>query len=140
MHTEPEFTLWDGYLAEWQRTIDALTLPVPDGFTFPALPPGDPEAKVLYAVGCGEVAAMLTWITAVECAVIEAHLAGDHSTADRWLSVAALWPRTSTYKTYNDPDVPITWREAVLIPALAGDFSKMQEHATGVPTAPNGAD
>lgn len=131
---EPGFHLYPGYDAEYQQTLATLALPVPENSKLPVHAPGSPDDRVIYADGCGAVAAMFAWLLAVEEAALSAHYAGDLETTGRWLGVAALWPETEIFKQYNDPNVPISWYDGVLMPALAGDFSRMHEEVVAART------
>ena len=140
------FTLYDEYDVDYQRALRGLTLAVPAGYEFPAHAPANetgPGETAIYERGCGEVAAMFAWLLAVEEAALSAHAAGNDEEAHGWLLVAAQWPETDTFKTWNDPDVPVSWYDGVLAPALAGDFSVMQDEVAAARNnmpVPTGAD
>ena len=143
------FTLYEEYDRDYAHTLRTLQLAVPAGHIFPPHAPVTevrPGETAIYEKGCGEVRAMFAWLTAVECAALTAHAAGDDEAAHGWLLVAAQWPETETFKRWNEPDVPVSWYDGVLAPALSGDFSYMAEEAMGAitdlpePSGTNGKD
>jgi hypothetical protein len=116
-----------GYAAEYRAALAALDLPLPSGVSLPSEPAPEPEPGALYEEGAGEVAVLFEWLHAVECAAIGAHRRGDTEVAQHWVTVAAGFIDTDTFAKYNDPDVPISWYDAVIIPARAGHFAAMAD-------------
>lgn len=123
---EPGWNHFDGMRAEYLAAVAVFPLPLPPSFTFPV----EPEARhdeTLYADGYGEVAALFTWLLAVEKAALDAHESGNTADAQHWVEVAAMFSGTDTFAMYNDPNVPISWHDAVIVPARRGDFASMAE-------------
>lgn len=110
----------DGHVAEYKAAVAALDLEVPPGVVRPKEPPPETEPGTLYFTGTGEVAALLAWLNAVETTALAAHLDGDQAEAQRWVGVAAQFVETDTFTKVNDPDVPISWFDAVIVPARRG--------------------
>ncbi|WP_314098286.1 hypothetical protein [Microbacterium foliorum] len=75
------------------------------------------------------MAALFAWLSAVEIAAVTAHREGRDADAQHWVAVAAQFVETKTYATYNDPNVPVSWFDDVIVPARSGDFSAMAEEA-----------
>lgn len=126
---EPGWLTYDGHVAAYQAARDALTLELPEGARLPAMPPPETEPGTLYQSGTGEVAALFAWLYLVERAAVDAHARGDLDEAHRWVTVAAQFVETDTFAKFNDPDVPISWYDHVIAPALRGDFTNLAQDA-----------
>lgn len=120
-----KWTLYEGHVKAYQSAVSALGLELPDGITLPELPAPEPEPGTVYQVGAGAVEALFAWLHAVEKAAIEAHHRGDAQLAQKWVETAAKFIETDTFAKFNDPNVPVSWFEAVIVPARAGDFTPM---------------
>lgn len=122
---EPGFNDYATMNAEYLAAVRTMPLACPPSFTFPAAAPGDPDAPVIYEIGRGTVSAYLLAVEAIEEAAVDAHRAGRPLEAARWLNAAAQWPKASVFQKYNDHDVPVSWFDDVIGPALHGDFSRL---------------
>lgn len=126
-----DFVSYAGHTAEYTSALAALDLEIPPGVTLPIEPPAEPEPGTQYEVGGGEVQALFAWLHSVETAAVEAHFAGDDSTAQHWVEVAAQFVNTPTFQKYNDHNFDsesgTSWFAAVIEPARRGDFKAMLE-------------
>lgn len=123
-----EWLDYDGMNAEYRATVADFPYERAPRWDFPAdAIAAEPGTK--YQIGSGEVAAYFAWLIALERAAVWAHLAGDVAEARRLVEVAAIFPTAPTFQRYNDPDVPVTWFDAVIVPARAGDFRNLTTDA-----------
>lgn len=123
-----EWLDYAGMNAEYRATVKEFPYERAPGWDFPAdAAASEPGTK--YQVGSGEVAAYFAWLISLERAAVWAHLAGEKAEAQRLIEVAAIFPTTSTFQRYNEPDVPVTWLDAVIVPARAGDFRNLAADA-----------
>lgn len=127
MHAGPEPGWWfyEGYVAEYRAARAAWNLELPPGVSIPPNPAPEPEHGTLYQHGAGEVAVLFHWLHAVQRAAVDCHRSGNDEMAQHWVEVAAKHVETETFAKYNDPHVPVSWFDAVIIPARTGDFSMM---------------
>lgn len=124
---EPGWFFYDGINAEYHRAVASFHLPIPDAFLFPENYPSDPEEKIIFGEGSGEVAAHLIWLDAVHAAAVDAHRAGDEQAAGYWVMAASAFEFTPTYHRFHDHDAPNPWREEWIANAKRGDFSALEE-------------
>lgn len=121
----PGWNDYEGYAQEYRLARQRFVLEVPEGDPLPLDPPPEPEPGALYQYGTGDVTLLLAWLRKVQTAAVELNRIGDSAGAQHWVEVAAQFVETDTFAKYNDPNVPISWFDDVILRARAGDFTTM---------------